>query len=683
MNWYNNTFRKIHWDFDNSPFLKNIAENFDAEKFITTLKQSKVEAICFFSQDVFGHAYYDSKVLKKHPGLKKNLLKEITGVCHKNDIKVIFYLVAINKNAGIKHPEWRPVFLGEADAPSPTGLPIGGSDLMCLAGPYLEKVVVPQLKELVRLKPDGFFFDIVSQMVNTFCYCVVCQTKFREKFGRDLPKDKGDPFWVEALKWRRSIIDIFEKRVADVIHQANPGILFGSNYAGSIRRPQIPPEYLDYFTLDVTEVLEKEECKGALGSNPLQMSLEARYLSTLNRPFDIMNTRLLYWWGDWMLKPTATLKQECATLLASGGRCFVADKVYHNGTLEKEAMAAIGETFDFIQKREEFCQDARPVPYIGILHSDETMLKSMAANLPEGATALRVWISIQGAHKALVESNFHFNIINEETFLKSGRDYRVIILPEQGLLPEKIKEALRDFVVNGGNLVASHPSPLYEILGIKEVDISPYSFAYLKVIEPGLADRINGLPIMVHAPFVKVKPTSAKSLVRFHAPKWETPGFSYAAPQGSVGDDTGCPGVTIRTLGKGKAIFITGSVFSAYWKKNNPHLKYLIKNLVNLVTPEKIIEVNGPASLEVSLMERGKTKFIHLVNSHTEKNLAGPSFAEEIPVLLDIKVRLKTESVPKSIIQQPENRRLLFRAKRGYIEFTVPRVDIHTVIVVE
>ena len=32
MNWYGEIFRKVHWDYDNPSFLKEISENFDPEK---------------------------------------------------------------------------------------------------------------------------------------------------------------------------------------------------------------------------------------------------------------------------------------------------------------------------------------------------------------------------------------------------------------------------------------------------------------------------------------------------------------------------------------------------------------------------------------------------------------------------------------------------------------------------
>ena len=105
--------------------------------------------------------------------------------------------------------------------------------------------------------------------------------------------------------------------------------------------------------------------------------------------------------------------------------------------------------------------------------------------------------------------------------------------------------------------------------------------------------------------------------------------------------------------------------------------------MVNLITPEKTIEVEAPPCIEVSLFQQKDRKIIHLVNSHTEKVLSGVSFAEYIPPLYKIKVRLKIEKEPKRITQKPENKEIKFIKKENYIEFTVPEVKIYTIIVVE
>jgi len=671
MNWYAKVFRKLHWDYDNPPFLKGIGENFDPEEFVSSLQKAQVEAVNFFAKDVFGQAYYESKISKKHPGLKRDILKEVTETCHQNGIKVLFYLVGIDQNLRKVHPEWYHI--------TPSETEWGGNNI-CFNSPYLEEVVTPQIKELLKYEPDGFFFDIVSQMAYDFCYCSSCQKKFREEFGRDLPREKGDPFWLEAIKWRRRVIDNFEKRVADTIHCASPRVLFGSNWSHCTTRPHKPPVYLDYLTLDISELLQKEGCRGALGSNPLGISVQSRYLSTLNKPFDVMNTRFLYWWNDWMLKPQASLKMECATAIANGGRTFIGDKVYYDATVDREVMKTLGEIFAFIKEREDLCQDTIPVPYIGVLHSDSTLLHTITSVLPEATGEVQALRPIQGAHKALVESNFPFNILNEETLLNNISSYQALILPEQGVLSEEIKKSIKKFVFKGGGLVASYPSPLFEVLGIEEEGKLSYSFGYIKVTDTAIADKIGEFPVMVHAPFIKA--VSAKSLASLHAPGWDTE-VSFITPQGSIGENSGYPAVTLNKFGKGKAIFISGSIFYAYWAKNNPHVKYLIKNLVNLVIPEKILEVEGPASLEVSLFQKGKRKIIHLVNSHIEKNVGGPSFAEEIPLLYGIRVKLKVEGKLKRIAQQPENKELEYEKKDSYVYFTVPKIDIHTMVIVE
>lgn len=313
MSWYDEIFRKVHWDYDNPSFLKELGEKFDPEEFVAILKKSNVEAINFFAKDVFGQFYADMKAGKKHPGLKRNLLKEIIDICHQNGIKVLFYYVALDNRVP---KDWRAIGFKEAVkgvSPQLSATWINP----CFNSPFLDEMIIPEIEELSKTyNPDGFFFDIVSTRVNIPCYSKYCQDKFKEEFSREIPREGGDPLWETYLKWQRGIVSNFEKRIADTIHAVNPEILVGSNYAYTLRRPETPPDYLDYLTLDIPE-------GERTASNILGISQECRYLCTLNKPFDVMNTRFLYWWSDWMLKPSTSLKQECATMIANGGRCFI------------------------------------------------------------------------------------------------------------------------------------------------------------------------------------------------------------------------------------------------------------------------------------------------------------------------------------------------------------------------
>lgn len=59
MNWYNKLFRKVHWDFDNPPFVKDIGKKFGPEEFSAILKKANIEVIDFFLPRI----YLDSSIL--------------------------------------------------------------------------------------------------------------------------------------------------------------------------------------------------------------------------------------------------------------------------------------------------------------------------------------------------------------------------------------------------------------------------------------------------------------------------------------------------------------------------------------------------------------------------------------------------------------------------------------------
>ena len=332
-----------------------------------------------------------------------------------------------------------------------------------------------------------------------------------------------------------------------------------------------------------------------------------------------------------MLKPSAAMKHQCATIMANGGGCFIGDKMYPNGTLEKEVFEYIGDVYQFVKKREEFCCDAQPVPYIGILNSAST-LYNKGDGIISSEESRRALIPIRGAHKALVESNYHFNILNEETLLKTIDKYKTVILPDQSYLSKEVLDAIRNFVSLGGGLIASYCTSLRnekgeqkeefalsDLFGVSFKEEYPYSYAYIQATDESVKAKINDLPLLTHGPFLYVKQKKAQplcALLHRLNPEESKEGFAFgSAPPGK---DTGFPAVSLNQYGKGRVAYVSGEIFSAYWNDNQVHLKYLIKNLVDLVTSDKIIEVEAPPAVEVSFFQQGAKLILHFVNYHSE-----------------------------------------------------------------
>ncbi len=677
MNWIEERFRKVYWEFNNLPEAPGIAVNFDRETAGAVLRRAHIQAVHLTSRDMYGYCYYETQSGAKHPHLQRNLLKEVIEVCHENDVKVIstFQLV-FDDRAAKAHPDWRAV--GATGEHYTTW----GVDPMCINTPYPEEYVLPQLRELVELYDiDGVFLDpIANRVEQLWCYCPRCRARFKEESGEEIPREKGSARGLRCTEWRRKLFNDFRSICSETIHQTKSHLLVTVNntFCGT-HHPAGPPDYVDFLT---------KEVKTFTGHH-MDQSYFGRYLATVGKPFHLLCNRLLHGWLDWDMKPVTMLKYECAAMIAAGATCCVGDKLYPDGTLEEEFYNNLGEVFEFIKEREEFCLKATPVPYIAILHSAPTMHHQGYELAPTLA-----------AHRMLQESSLHFSIINEDTLLCSLDDYQTLILPEQSNLGDKVVRTIRTFVENGGGLIASGSTSLFteagkrrrdfglaDVFGVEHRGEYPHPYAYFRLTDESIGDDIRGLPMHIDGEFLCVESTSAKAPANLadRAYLKEIPGRFNLGSFAPVGADTGYPAVTFNRFGRGSVAYISGSVFRSYWKKNRPQTKYLVRNLVRLVTTDELLEVDADACVEVSLFQQDSRLVLHLLFGQIEKIFDGPRWAaiESIPPVYDVAVKLRVAGNPKRVVQIPEGRDLPWEMRGERLSFSVPEFRIHTCVVVD
>jgi hypothetical protein len=101
-------YRQVHLDFHNSELFEDMARDFNPEEFAATLKKANVNSVTAFGRCHHGYIYHDTKFTeRKHPFLKRNLLKEQIQACHKIGIRVPVYVtVQWDHYTALHHPEW-------------------------------------------------------------------------------------------------------------------------------------------------------------------------------------------------------------------------------------------------------------------------------------------------------------------------------------------------------------------------------------------------------------------------------------------------------------------------------------------------------------------------------------------------------------------------------------------------
>ncbi len=665
--------RRLHIDFHTPAFLPEVTEAFDPEAAVALFKRAHANAVNFFAKCHYGHSYYFTKAGNRHPRLRHDLLAELIPVAHREDIAVgVYYSLAVDDLACRANPDWAMV-----DA---EGRPYSGRfGQPCLTGPYVDELVLPQVRELLEgYDLDGLFFDFTRP---PYCACEYCRRRFEAEFGQPLPKDADDPLWADYCAWRRHIGVQFETRVRRLIDRIRPGVHLAGNWSYSTRQPEpVPVDGVTFLTMDPpdTELMT------------VNASFECRYLTTLGVPYDMITTRFHEGWGDWTFRPAALLKQEAAAMLANGALVNIGDQFYPEGVGDPATYDLIGEVFRFVEEREQYCLHTESVPQIAVLHSAWTHFWRTGPNVHAGGAL----DPIRGAHKALTESGFHFSLCNEEVLLERLGEYCAVVLPDQQCLSDQMAAALSDYVNGGGVLLATYMTgwrdqrgrprdwpALVDLLGITCQGASTYTTAYLSPSEESLWRDIPRSPICVKGPSVHCWLHGAEQIGALVHPRTEQTERRFVSwGQPPAGQDSGFAGITVNRVGEGAAAFIAAEVFAPYWQREYPPLRHLVANLLDYCLGERPLQVQAPPAVEVSLRRRGDDLFLHLVNGYAEKRVAGKPATEAVPVVLEVPVRLRHGSAVREVTLLPEGTPLPYQDADGWLSFTVPSLHLHAIV---
>jgi hypothetical protein len=652
MNWYSQAFRKMHFDMHTPSAVTDVGVDFDAKGFARQLADIGVEAICWFAKCGYGWSYYPTEVGRRHPHLAVDTFPLAVEACQARGIRVLgYYHVSGCEWAGDR-PEWHA---RNADGSSGRDGNIRYS--ICPMGPAGTELIIPQLVEIVTLQPaDGLFLDDLLGWKT--CYCDAC----RRGFGQDPPASPAEEGWDAFLAWRRSAADEFFRRAAAAVHRVRPDALFGVNYAGSFRHPDLAPKGLDYLTADIPEP----------ESSSLNASLLCRQHATQPLPYDAMNSRMLHWWTDWTQKPATAMKQEFATVLANGGRTFLGDIAYHRTAMPDPAVLRnAGEAFALCREIEPYARSAEPAPDLAILNSAQSHYLSTHAPNADPTP-------VKGAHLALLEAGLHAHLLPEHELPGLLREYTALVIPEQAHLTDETLAAVRAYVEGGGGLVVIGETQLADVLGIERVGLAPEDRSYFVCEEEDLnpADEVACPPRLVLGHALLARATTAEVLSPLIAPLAGGPPHS-GAPPGEAGEQIA---ISVNRHGAGRAAFVAAPVATDFFARGHAALAPLIAGLVRRVC-EPRLEVEADGTLEVSLLRRGASLLVHLVNYTASRHPGRPATVDRVAPVHDVTIRLRTGGEPLLVDGSVDALRWSYRD--GITEVVLGRVELWACVEVQ
>ena len=634
------SFFGMHFDFHANPDEKNIGEFLDEVHLSQLFEEVKPDYVQCDCKGHKGICSYPTKVGKQAPDIKGDILEFWRKMTQKYDVALYAHYSGVwDEYQSNLHPEWDAL---KQD---------GSKDRFALSvfSKYNDELLIPQLKELAgQYKLDGVWID--GDCWGTICdFSDNAKNEYLKRTGKNIDELVSDFAELENYRnfCRQGFFD-YVIHYCDEVHKQYPNFQIASNWCYSSYAPAKPYSGIDFISGDFS-------MKNSLNT----AFFEGRCLQHCAKPWDLMA------WGfnGSCTKSLVQLCQEASSVIALGGGFQVYNHQIHD-SIQYWNIDTWKELAKYARERESTCFKSKPI-HEGCIFYSEKALYNHKSNLFRWDSDTNhygislhslLYICLDNGYSMEILMSNQFNCIDDSELQK----YSFITLASQDTIEDDIKERLLNYVSLGGNLIITgiETAKLFESeLGIKLSD-SDKTSAY-----PCLNNKTG----YIKSNRVNVTLNGAIG-THFACSNWRT----------CDGDDIIS---TCIPYGKGTISSLYLDLHEYQYSKNfivRDMFDSIIKNVYN----EKIVDVKNTHNVQVILSTKDDKFNVNLLNvggNHSDERYLN---FDEIPPLYDLDITIR-HNRPNKITQMPENKNVDFEYNDGKIHIKLPRLDIHTIFVIE
>lgn len=640
-----------------------------------------------------GVAYIDDRGLYGGETVTLKTLGEYLREAHRQGIRVIIYynVHAVERSYARKHPEWQQI--QENGEPIETVYEVDSS--FCINSGWREEVF-KALRILAGYDIDGIFFDGPIFFHNT-CYCEACKRLFKEKYKREIPSKtwlsahRGEPLWRDLIEFQTDSIARFLRDCNAVLKAINTQILLYMN--GN----PLAPSWVT--GRDNRKIIRETDILGAEGGflyygldEPIyKPGATAKLLETQaeGKPTVVFDAGKQGPWAFSILPPEE-ISLLYAQTIAHGAQVWLA--ICTEPELHPKEMAVIKKFNSLIKENPEPFYATKSIARIALVYPQRSSDYYIGSPVPltdftkemKTDRAGDLYEEFYGFYDTLCRNHFPFDVIDEEALLDLSK-YDLLIFPNVTSLSDKEAESIRNFVAEGGNIISTFETSLWDygkrrgnfslkdVFGIEEIgDIfGPLRWDYV-VPAKRRHFSLKGIGLeFLRAPEygLQVKAKSRAEIPLFFCEP--LPGCYAGRPKSSSE-----PFLVENKFGEGSSIYLAGTFGASLFSFRFPEYYRLVFNLVSKLSKPLIELKNAPSSLEVSIRAKDNRRFIHLINFTSEMKRP----IERIIPLRDIGVKVFLEEKVKGLRSLQLKQNLAFEEKEWGVVFNLPLLQDYDVI---
>ncbi|MBL7698618.1 MAG: beta-galactosidase [Chitinophagaceae bacterium] len=579
--------------------------------------------------------------------------------------------------------------------------------LSCINSPYYDAHIPSILTEIATLyKPEGFTDNSWSGLTrDSICYCNYCQKSFRAKTGNELPaaKNWNDNVYRQWIKWnygRR--LEIWDLNNQTTKAAGGPDCTWAGMNSGSIRGQGL--YFRDY----------KEICKRAdilmlddqtrSNDGGFQHNAQTGNLIHGLLGWDklVPESMAMYQNGGGTNFRLASKVQPEARMWMFNGFAGGIQPWWHHVSAfheDKRMHSTAAPVMKWHKDNEQYLINRTPVANIGVVWSQENtdfFGRDSANELVE-----QPW---RGMTNALMRARIPYLPVHIDHIERDAPNLKLLILPNIGSMSNEQVNAVKKFVSNGGKVIATGETSLYDEWGDRRDDFALADIFGAHFLDEGSKpeSKVAGNAYHTYLRLGKDVGKRHKILEGFEeteiipfggwlrqlkvesgaqVPLTYIPQFPVYPPETAWMRDpvTNVPGIIVRD----RVVFMPADIDRQYAVNNLPDHGNLIENIVRWMMVDDIsLEVEGAGLIDVHVYHQPGRLVMHVVNLTSAATWRAP-LEEFISVgPFTIKVRLPQRVNGRRVELHVSNQRVSSQVSKGWVSFTLKSVTDHELVVI-
>ncbi len=637
---------------------------FSPEEYVRMVRLSGVESAMVYACDHNGNCYYPTQAGHIHANLDgRDIFGEtVAGLRKAGIVPVAYYTVNYHNDCARRLPHTRVIDNVGMDHD-------GRYHFTCPNQPDALAFYETQIAEILQYDVGGIFIDMTFWP--TICCCSAC----RKKYGKPFPEviDWDSPEWVGFQRFRERSLAEFARKLTDFVRRTKPGITVTHQFS--------PVLHGWYLGQSGGIAAASDYASGDFYGGKTQQRFAVKAFAAYTRipPFEFMTSRCVSLNDHTSAKSDEELFLSALTTLANGGAYLFIDAINPDGSLE--------ETFyrrfhDLNRKLEPYRNavrnlNGRSAAGVGVYFSMESCvnrdingikLKNFNGGRANNMSVRKnaVLDEMLGMTEVLNRLHTPWKVVTSSTEDFSGLE-TLIVCNAAYLAPEETGR-LREFVRNGGTLIATGATSLYDVEGCggknfaladvfgvdytgKRSDSVTYTGAELIYAE-------GNVPLARPVPETEVRGTLTFPDFPVNDPE------RYASIHSNPpGEKTDFPALTVHRFGKGVCVWLAAPVAL----QNHATQRTFMKNLLREFLPSFVVqEKNLAESAEITLLKGAEgTELLCIVNRQ-----------DEVPVipLCNVEFSIRHSGRPKRIVRVSDGAEIPVAWENGELHFSIPEL---------